>query len=372
MLNYEYPPLGGGAGVATRYLLDALAERGGFQVDLITSSLHHSRVVWSHPQTKIHYLDIGKHGSLHYQSQLNLMTYAARAFFYAKKLLRTQSFDVVHAFFGIPCGAVARKLNLPYIVSLRGSDVPFYNERFKTLDTLLFKRMSRAIWRDADKVVANSAGLKELAQSSAPDLPIDVIYNGVDTDFFNANEQPKKNSNTLTLVSTGRLIERKGYHHLIEALGGIEGITLRLIGDGTQHAMLEHLARTHRVDVQFLGATPRENVAQHLKDADLFVLPSLNEGMSNALLEALAAGLPAVVTDVGGSEELVDDKNGVIVEKGDSQALRSAVLRYKNRPSLLQSHGKASRKRALTMSVAAMASAYADLYREAAHHTSVG
>ena len=364
ILNYEYPPLGGGAGVATRYLLSALDRQGGLHVDLVTSSLRHTRIEWPYPRTRIHYLDIGKKGSVHYQTQLNLLTYATRAFFYARKLLRETPYDIVHAFFGIPCGAVARQLNLPYIVSLRGSDVPFYNERFKTWDTLLFKRMSRSVWRDADKVVANSEGLKSLARASAPNQPIEVVYNGVDTEFFKPDEA-RRPGDTLIVVSTGRLIERKGYHHLIEALGGIDGVTLQLIGDGTRQAALEKLAHRHRVDVRFLGVQPREKVARCLRHADLFVLPSLNEGMSNALLEALAAGLPVVVTDVGGSSELVEN-NGIIVEKGNKRALRDAVLLYKNNPDLLREHGAASRKRAQSMSVDAMASAYAAMYDEAA------
>ncbi len=364
ILNYEYPPLGGGAGVATQYLINALAQYDDIHVDLVTSSMDRTRVEWPHPNTRIHYLDIGKQGSIHYQSELNLLTYAVRSYFYARKLQRERSFDVIHAFFGIPSGRVAQALGVPYIVSLRGSDVPFYNNRFALLDKLIFKRMSRAIWRHAAMVVANSAGLRNLAQKSAPRQSIDVIYNGVDTDIFTLPTHPKKNKK-LTLISTGRLIERKGYHYLIEALDSMSDVRLLLIGDGNRQAALESLAHRHRVDTRFLGAQPREAVIENLQKADLFVSPSLNEGMSNALLEALAAGLPVVVTDVGGSNELVDG-NGFIVEKADAAALRSAIMNYITTPRLIDIHGKASRKMALTMSVSTMAARYVDLYRQVA------
>jgi glycosyltransferase involved in cell wall biosynthesis len=368
MLNYEYPPLGGGAGVATRYLLRALDKRADIRAVLITSSLDTSHISFTFPNAAVHYLDIGKKGSIHYQTERDLLTFAARAFFHARRLHRATPFDVVHAFFGIPCGGVARLLGLPYIVSLRGSDVPFYNPRFAHLDMLVFKRLSRAIWRNAAVVTTNSAGLKALALKTAPEQAIEVIYNGVDTTFFSPTTK-QRTGQTLTLVSTGRLIARKGYVHLIEALAGLPGICLRLLGEGNQLAMLRNLATQHRVDVEFLGARSREEVAAYLKESDLFVLPSLNEGMSNSLLEAMASGLPVVVTDVGGSRELVDG-NGIIVEKANADALRSAILTYRNNGALIPAHGAISRQRALEMNIDTMADQYAALYRSVVREAS--
>lgn len=110
---------------------------------------------------------------------------------YARKLQAEKNYDMVHAFFGIPCGLVAMLLKIPYLVSRRGSDVPFYNRRFYWLDKLIFKRLSRIDWSKAKKVVANSVGLKELALKSSPGLQISMIYNGVDLDRF---YPPKKRS----------------------------------------------------------------------------------------------------------------------------------------------------------------------------------
>ncbi len=134
ILNYEYPPLGGGAANATYYLLRELARRKDVEVDLITSSVGEHRVEQIDTRIKIHFLDIGKRGNLHYQSQRELLVYAWKSYQYASRLVRNKRPDIVHAFFGIPSGYVAMQLGLPYIVSLRGSDVPFYNERFELLD----------------------------------------------------------------------------------------------------------------------------------------------------------------------------------------------------------------------------------------------
>jgi hypothetical protein len=163
MLNYEYPPLGGGAGVALRYLLTGLSESANVRVDVVTSSMTGDKVEAFSNHITFHFLDIGKTGSPHYQSAGDLIAYAVRAYCYSKGLIRQRRYDLIHAFFGIPSGYVAMKLGLPYIVSLRGSDVPFYNARFKILDTLFFRRGSRHIWRRAARVVANSEGLRRLA-----------------------------------------------------------------------------------------------------------------------------------------------------------------------------------------------------------------
>ena len=365
ILNYEYPPLGGGAGTACKYLVQQLAARDGFHVDLITSSTGADRVERLSARAAVHFLDIGKSGSIHYQSQADLLVYAFRSFAYARRLLRRRRYDVVHAFFGIPCGMTAMQLGLPYIVSLRGSDVPFYNRRFEKLDKLVFQRVSRTVWKRASYVVANSAGLRDLALASAPKQPIEVIPNGVDTDFF--SPPPKKRRNTaLTLVSTGRLIERKGYGYLIEALRGMKRVHLQLVGDGNLNESLIAAAADAGVSVDFMGAKSRAEVVSILQDADLFVLPSLNEGMSNSLLEAMACGLPAVVTDVGGSAELVADAvNGAVVPKADAAALRRAIDVYLANPKLAVLHGNASRRTALTMSTSANAEKYVTFYRNA-------
>jgi len=132
MLNYEYPPIGGGASNATYYLLKEFAIRRNIEVDLVTSS----------PNTKfkkeelgdnivIHKLPIGKK-KLHYWTQREILAYSKRAYKYIKKLMQIKKYDVTHAFFGIPSGAIAYlfKKEIPYVVSLRGSDVPGFNKRF--------------------------------------------------------------------------------------------------------------------------------------------------------------------------------------------------------------------------------------------------
>ena len=363
MLNYEFPPLGGGAGNANYYLLKEFSNQAGITVDLVTSSTGSGRTEQFADNITVHYLDIGKRNeNLHYQSGKDILSYAYNAFRYARRLQRDNYYNLCHAYFGIPCGFIAMLLGLPYIVSLRGSDVPFYNSRFYWLDGLLFKRLSKFIWKRAAGVVANSDGLKQMAMKTAPELDVKVICNGVDTKQFYPF-QNKLNGDKLKLISTGRLIERKGYRYLIEALKGNNRVELILVGEGNLTEELKNLAAENKVAVNFTGRIDHEHLPHYLNGADLFVLPSLNEGMANSLLEAMACGLPVIVTDTGGAKELVQG-NGFVVARGSSEGLRNAIEKYINNDKLIVEQGEKSREIATKNSWSEIARHYRTLYND--------
>jgi len=366
MLNYEYPPLGGGAANATARILERFAARSDLHVDLVTSSVGAARTEHPHENLTVHFVDIGKRGSLHHQSVRELLAYARRGGRLARRLAREQRYDVCHAFFGVPCGWMARKLHMPYVVSLRGSDVPFYSARFRWPDRLLFRWLSPRIWCGARAVVANSQGLRRLALCCAPEQPIEIIPNGVDTDAFRPGPRV---DGPLHAVCAARLIPRKGIAHLIDAIGMLPAadVRLTLVGEGSQEselrAQVERLGLAGRV--RFAGRLPHEQMPVAYAEADVFVLPSLNEGMSNTALEALAAGLPLILTDTGGTEELLHhDRNGVVVPMRSADAIAEALARYVADADLVARHGAASRRIAEGMSWQIVADAYADMYEK--------
>ncbi len=363
ILNYEFPPIGGGAANATYYLLKEFGLRpDDVHATLITSSENEERIGSFAENVVIHYLDIGKNGQVHYQSQRELLVYSYKAWRRARYLHSQDPFDLIHAFLGIPCGFIAMHLDLPYIVSLRGSDVPFYNDRFYWQDTFLFKRLSRKIWKRAKHVVANSDGLRSLAQKSAKEQQITVIPNGIDLSEFREAAR-MADQGPLRIISTGRLIPRKGYNLLLEAVKDLQGVRVSIIGDGPEKARLTAQAEHLGVELVLHGAVLRESIPSLLADADLFVLPSLNEGMSNAALEAMAAGLPLILTDVGGSKELIHG-NGWIIPKGSAEEITRYVRHLLENRSELKIMGSRSRERAKSMSWTSVAEHYLILYSE--------
>jgi len=366
-LNYEYPPLGGGAANATRYLLEAWANQDDLHIDLVCASPDMRSIERFSSNIAIHRLDIGKRGSMHYQSQADLLRYARAAYGHSRGLLRATPYDGCLAFFGIPCGVVASRLGLPYIVSLRGSDVPFYNPRFRWLDRLVFQHLSRRVWAGAEAVVANSAGLRELALQTAPQQMIQVFPNGVDIERFAPARKPAEESG-LRLLCVSRLIPRKGIDDLLRALALLDSrVYLDIAGGGKQEQELRALCTSLGLDsrVRFLGIVPHEDLPARYQAADLFVLPSHNEGMSNTVLEALASGLPLLLTPTGGTAELLEPGvNGSLIQPGNPASIAAAVSQYLKEPEQIAAQGAASRAKAMLFSWDAVAKAYANLMRE--------
>ncbi|MFH1509275.1 MAG: glycosyltransferase family 4 protein [bacterium] len=368
VLNYEFPPLGGGAGNATYYLLKEFSKIKNLEIDLVTSSVNESKVENFSDKIKVHYLDVNKNGNLHYQRMTELLKYALRARKYCKKLIALNKYDLVHAFFGIPCGYVAKNLNLPFIVSLRGSDVPFYNDRFYWLDKLLFVRMSKNIWKRAKKVIANSLDLKNKALLTNPRQPIDVIYNGVDIKEFTSSNRNKKE---VVFISTSRLIKRKGIDILVEAflkiVGDYKNARLVLIGGGNMEAELKRIVIEKGLskNIEFAGVLKHEEISEYLGQADAMVLPSKNEGMSNSLLEAMASGLAIITSNTGGAKEIIKD-NGIILSNRSVDAVYKSMKSICEDNKYLKKLKIASRKKAEELSWSNMANKYMTVYRSIA------
>lgn len=361
MLNYEFPPLGGGAGNQTLYTFKELSANKNIEIDLVTSSISGFKIEAFSERIRIHYLDISKKGSFHSQSNKELLVYSYKAYFYSKKLIKNKQFDFIHAVIGIPCAYIAMKLGLPYMVSLVGSDVPFHTPKYKYLDRFIFKYLSKKIWQKANYVVANSEGLKQEALVSAPNQKFEVIFNGIDTSEFKPAKEKTKSENLLKIISVSRLAPHKGYQYLLKALEGLKNYRLTLIGDGIYIQELKKMADDLKINVIFKGRLEKKEIISELQQSDLFTLPSLNEGMSNALMEGIACGLPALVTDVGGSAELVID-NGFIVEKANSSALREKIKLYISEKGIIEKQSAASVEIAKSMSWEKVADDYLNLY----------
>jgi glycosyltransferase involved in cell wall biosynthesis len=365
-LNYEYPPLGGGAANATQYILREFSRMPDVEVHLVTSGIGEEYEkeciggnVW------VHRLPIGKGGeNMHSQSQKDLLMYAYRAWVFGSKLIREaklsgEPFKRTIAFFGVPCGVNALwfkwRFGIPYVVSLRGSDVPGYSEKYGGLMYALLKIPILMTWKWALAVVPNSRGLMELARKSDPKRTFEIIPNGVDTEEFRP-DPTREHDGIFRILAVGRLTPRKGLRFLIRAMALLpaeQKTELWLVGDGEERPSLEALAKDCGISgiVKFFGPVPHEELPKYYGLADVFCLPSLNEGMSNTVLEAMAAGLPIVATVTGGTEELVaDGENGLFVAQESPEDLAEKFRTLLADEELRKRMGEASRRKAEAMS----------------------
>jgi len=175
-----------------------------------------------------------------------------------------------------------------------------------------------------------------------------------------------------TVTYAGRLDPQKDLRALLEAAAlaapalGEEGLGVRILGDGPQRAELERLARDLGLErrVTFHGRV--DDVGAHLAATDIFVLPSLSEGVSNALLEAMAHGLPCVATSIPGNTDLICDREcGLLVPPGDAKAMARAIVELARDAGLRERLGREARRQVEErFDIQSVASKYAALYRE--------
>jgi glycosyltransferase involved in cell wall biosynthesis len=233
--------------------------------------------------------------------------------------------------------------------------------------------------RVADEVVAVSHDLRRtLVEGLRVRPPVRVLHNGIDpraftgVDASTVRRELGFTGGEFVVGTAVVLSEQKGIRYLLEAARIVRradpSIHFAIAGDGPLRAELEGLASTMRLGdgVRFLGY--RRDVPELVASLDLYVLPSLWEGLPLALLEALASGKPILATAVGGNPEVVEDgENGLLVPPRDPEAIAHAVLRMRSDAPLLERMRRNNVARfARQFSVATMADLHATLYREMA------
>ncbi|MGI9042416.1 MAG: glycosyltransferase family 4 protein [Gemmatimonadales bacterium] len=351
LLNYEYPPLGGGAAVATEALARGLGSRG-HRVDVVTTGEPagvESTLVWDGRGREEGVLTVHRVASrrtaIHQAGMGDAFSYLTTALPVVRRLLRTEKYDVAHFFFSLPTGALLPLLDLrdtPVIVSLRGSDVPGYDTHHPQVQRAhrMLRPLTRWIWRRADRVVAVCESLGALALSTLPTLRYVVIPNGVDLAHFRPRARSRlPRQERIRCLAVARLVQRKGLGDLIVALASLERgrFELEIVGSGPDEAALRGLAASLGLGsyVTFSGSLDRAEVARRYRAADLFTLASREEAFGNVFAEALASGLPIVASAAGGIPELVHHgQNGLLVPPGDPGALAAAIKLLANDPQL--------------------------------------
>ena len=243
----------------------------------------------------------------------------------ALRRLRRDGFrpDVVHAHVfsaALPALVLARLSRAPLVVT------EHYTGFQRGLITGADRLTARVAFNRAELVAPVSRELAGHLREIAPRARIEVHPNTVDTEVFapavHGDHAPPRR-----LLNVAALAEKKGHGYLLDALSGLDGVHLDVVGDDELRDELEARTRELGVPVSFHGELPKEQVARMMGEADLFVLPSTHETFGAVLIEAMACGLPSVATRVGGVPEVLDDTAGELVEPRDPAALAVAIER---------------------------------------------
>jgi glycosyltransferase involved in cell wall biosynthesis len=275
----------------------------------------------------------------------------------ARTVARRARATVMHGHWVIPGGvtAAAAAPRLPLVISLHGSDA-------YVAETVAPARVAaRAAFRRAGYVTACSEDLtrRAIALGAAPER-IETIPYGVDVQRFRPDHGTRMvrrqelavGDHSALVFAAGRLVRKKGFEYLIDAMAGLPGAVLAVAGAGTLAGELKERARLARVAerVRFLGNLAQDHVGQYLAAADVVCIPSVRDdsgnvdGLPNVLLEALACGTPVVTTGAGGILSVVEDgKTAFVVPERDAEAITTAIGRILAQPGLGRQVGAAAR-----------------------------
>lgn len=246
-----------------------------------------------------------------------------------------------------------------------------------TRDKKFHRRLiNRFLARFTDRIIAVSGKVRDdilMYDHISPDK-VEVIHNGVDIDIFSNQDGKVKRSefgipeDTVVIGNVGRLAEAKGQRYLLEALAVLKDkfpmIRLLIAGDGPLMKELKGYAETLGIkqNVLFLGM--RRDIPALLSVMDIFVLPSLWEGLPNALLEAMAGSRPIIAADIPAFREIIDSKDvGILIPPGDSAALAEALSLLLEERSLRETMGRNAKQRCLSLfDIKAVVGAYTGLF----------
>lgn len=374
LLNYEFPPVGGGAATAASHIAAQLARRG-VEVAVLTSHFEGLQRRERIDGYTVHRVPVARR-RLDRCSPWEMGAFMLGAAVPALRLARAFRPDLMHVYFGMPTGPVGLLIQqlegVPYLLSLRGGDVPGFLGAELALLHRLALPLTRLTWSRAAALVVNGQGLRLLAAHTAPGRRIEVIPNGIDLEAFRPMEGNADADGRIRLLFVGRLVRQKGLPYLLRSLALLdpalrERVCLELVGSGPEEKPLRRLAAELGLEkrIRFTGWVARPDIPACYQKADVFVLPSLDEGMPNVVLEALACGKPVVATDIRGNRELVQEGlNGTLVPPADAAALARALAAMISNRALREQMGLNARASVARHGWAEVAGRYLDLSEE--------
>jgi len=291
-----------------------------------------------------------------------------------RKIINSFRPDIVHACLMYSTFVTAMSLKLP------GHRPVFVSQEFSPPREILAevrfpylkKTLLRMAYSEADHVLTIAEAVRKTFVSDgyvSDDAKTSCIYDGLDLvslEHLEPREDLRRRlgfgESFFYLCFAGSLVKRKGVRELVAAFTGIDrqDIRMLILGDGPEAVSLRAMAEGDS-RVEFLGF--RDNASEYIKASDLFVLPSLYEGLPNAIIEAMAVGTPVLSTYISGIPELIEHGvSGCLVPPSDVDALRSAMVELTGDRETLKKYSAESLKLSGYFSLERMATDYEEFH----------
>ncbi len=325
--NYEYPPLGGGGGVINALLAGELAKR--HEVTILTSQgldLPHLEIVNNVRIIRVPVFFRRQKAAANIPSMLAYLPMGISA---GKKLLDSESFDIINTHFALPSGpvgeALSRYAHIPNILSVHGGDLYDPSKFASPHRHLILRYWIKKLLRRADAVVGQSKNtLSNMQAYYTPEIEGIRIPLGINRpEAVNPKrEEFGFSDKEFLFVTVGRLVARKAINQLINIMSNFKGkpVHLLVVGSGPQEQTLQDKASELGIESQihFMGHVSDHAKQKILNISDVFVSTSQHEGFGIVYLEAMAAGLPVICYDYGGQTDFLDnEQTGYVIKLND-------------------------------------------------------
>ncbi len=335
ILNYEFPPLGGGGGIACFHLARELAKKD--QIDWLTmgfkrwpkyelvEGIHVSRA-----------LVFGRR-DLSSGTYLSMLLFLIPGLIKGLNLCRKKEYDLIWSWFAIPSGIVgviiSKIFYIPHVLTIIGGDIYDPSKKWSPHKVWIMRKINEIVINNSKIITSISNDVKEKALCYyRVGVPIEVIPLGFVKPTFNIvkKEELTPSGEDIHLISIGRLVKRKGYEYAVKAMSKLasRNVNYLIIGDGPEKESLEKLIDGLGLvqRVKLLGFVSEEEKYQYLSNSDIYILSSLHEGFGICLLEAMYCGLAIVSTEKGGQTDFLNNgRNAFLVPIKDDKSLAEKI-----------------------------------------------
>lgn len=332
MLNYEYPPIGGGGGVISKHIAEGLAELG-HEIHVLTSKFQDTPEV-SQPIQNLKIIRLKVKRKTDFKSNpIEMLDWVLKTKKYCDTYVKYQNFDLCFTNFVLPGGEVAlylkQKFNLKFVVISHGHDIPWVHaKRLWPLYLMGYQKIKKVL-NQAEKVFLQTPMMFENLKSfhAKAAQKVAIVPNGFSSEVLTKKEKKEQ----FKVIFVGRIVKQKDPATLIKGFSnfldnGGEGI-LKIFGDGPIRKHLQKALEAVGLQnkILLMGKTSQNEVLEELASSSVYVSISLNEGMSIAMLEAAATGLPIISTPVSGTSLILNQENSFLIDFKNADELSSAL-----------------------------------------------